>query len=535
MSGENKMDQSRNEQELWMDLQDLEAGTIDPGRREALMERLQGSQAARRSYFEFFQQSAILKMEGAKLHERGLLPVVDSNMRQRRLFQRSLLAAAALLILSGAIFALVRVTQPAPRVLRVAVAADTRWAVDGQVAKRSGNNLEVGEGATVRVLSGTVRLELESGALMVIQGPALASFPSLNRPVLRQGWLWVDSDSPGEGFEITTPDLIVRDIGTRFAVRVPPEGPTEVHVLEGEVVALPKGGGPPLASLKPDGKGYEIRADGTLVGLDLARDPFPELSKLLAALPAYRTTVQSQSPVAYWEFDFPKRGPAPTRATDADETPAQVFRGEPGVGARGIFQGFEKDNTSLRLLGKGERSVVAGLGGPHGVSRKEGAVSFWIRRLPGIAREEVLWLAGTSPTRVNIWPELNLLHTSLTPSGRVRFSIENGENDVILSSSRSIADGNWHHIVASWGPSSVDLYVDGWRSASDREARELREAETSGSYVRFGKPSANLAEQGAGAFSGWTDEIALWNRPLTHTEVAHQYQSAKGAKQDHPE
>ena len=55
-----------------------------------------------------------------------------------------------------------------------------------------------------------------------------------------------------------------------------------------------------------------------------------------------------------------------------------------------------------------------------------------------------------------------------------------------------------------------------------------RDPDFSGRYVRFGKPSSQMGERRVQPFTGWVDEIALWNRPLTHAEVHHQYQSARG-------
>ena len=111
-------------------------------------------------------------------------------------------------------------------------------------------------------------------------------------------------------------------------------------------------------------------------------------------------------------------------------------------------------------------------------------------------------------------------------------AIENGKFDVILSSTRSIVDGQWHHVAASWGSSAVDLYVDGKRVAHDDDFRILQEGVFSGRYVRFGKPSAAMSHRRVQAFTGWVDEIALWNRPLTNVEVHHQFHSAQGKSAD---
>jgi hypothetical protein len=84
-------------------------------------------------------------------------------------------------------------------------------------------------------------------------------------------------------------------------------------------------------------------------------------------------------------------------------------------------------------------------------------------------------------------------------------------------------------VVASWGPESVGLFIDGRLVAQDRGKRILREGSFRGRYVRFGKPSRDM-EAKVNPFTGWVDEIALWDRPLTEAEVAIQFEAARGRK-----
>jgi len=260
----------------------------------------------------------------------------------------------------------------------------------------------VTEGSTVEVFSGTIELRLQSGTNLVMQGPAMVNSQKLQRPVVQEGWLRIDSGaSDGD-----------------FAVEVA------------------------------------------------------------------------------------------------------------GVGNQGTYGGFEETNRSVYLSGDPEKSTIFGLSGPRGVLRREGAVSFWIRSLPGGPAEQVLWLAGQSQSGLRE-PEESFLHTRLTRKGRLCFSVKNEGDDVELISARSLSNGAWHHVVASWGPASVDLFVDGKLVARDQEARQFKEGVLTGRYVRFGKPGSDLRRRGFEPFRGWVDEIAMWNRPLTHEEVLHYYESAR--------
>jgi len=519
--------------DLWRALEDLEDGTLDPSRREEVTALLKRSPAARRAYLEFFEQSAIFQMEAARVYERDLLPDVDSASRRQLRLQRSMVAVAALVALMAMIGALISVTRAKPASLSASVAPETQWSIDG-VAQRPGSDpVAVSEGSTVRVVSGMVKLGLESGNQFVLQGPAIAAFPALHRPQLREGWLWIDASETDEPFQVEAAGLWVRNIGTRFAVRAPAEGPAEVHLIKGRVQVLAAHSGSVLGGLDTDGKAFAFTTEVKSEELPLAADPFPGLPELLGQPTNYRSAVIGQSPVGYWTFDIASEEPAPDEvresSTGYDENVAR--KGEPGIGPDSGFHGFPETNQSIYLTGHIDQSVVGDLGGPHGVSRREGAVSFWFRRSTDAAlRDEVLWLAGTGDGSLSV-PSRAIMHTRISASGRIVFEVENGDDRIHLSSSQDLVDGRWHHVVASWGTGSVDLYVDGQRVGSDHELRTMPEGMLRGRYVRFGKPSLDMPEN-FGAFTGWLDELALWDRPLSPTEVGIQYRVAVGAAGD---
>ncbi|MFT6862848.1 MAG: hypothetical protein ACJAVK_001408 [Akkermansiaceae bacterium] len=118
----------------------------------------------------------------------------------------------------------------------------------------------------------------------------------------------------------------------------------------------------------------------------------------------------------------------------------EVAFGAPGIGPKDVFNGFDETNKSAQLLADEKKSAIIDLGGPKGVTQREGAVSFWIRRLPDNQKEEALWLAGENKSGGSA-PEIAPIHTILTASGRIRLFIENGKFDIELTSSRKVADG----------------------------------------------------------------------------------------------
>ncbi len=734
-----------NRRELEMHLQDLFEGRLEGDALRDLQEELRSNPEARDTYRDYahLQNSLQLRADGIDLmHVVPMERVIKRH--QRRHLRNALFSAAAVLMLVGIVGALIMISRPEQGRLNAVTSADTGWMLDGAVQDPAKSKWTVAAGSTIQVWSGTLRLQLESGTAMVVQGPAEVSFPELDQPSLKSGWLWIDSGKSGGPIEVTTPELLVRDIGTRFGVRVPDQGPAEVHLIEGKVEVFAKSTQEMIAILEPEDRGFEIPATGEAIGLKLARDPFPELADLLAAPANYPTTVLGQNPSGYWRLDETE---TPELSNEIEEEiygrrDGTVRPGEPGPAPMSGFPGFAEENRALRLPGTpstiplslGTRPVHDGIlfrdefigdggdlngstpglakigakwvaspifkrngaihaaagsatlalepvkgviytldaslttlsspsedwialgfakgqstevglnsrfisgsvvgrawmlhrskdsarpvnrawlstdgadwawsgsspvGGPidlrivldttrgagqwtstwyakrpneerykmvretaplinesinsvgfavsggdisaniksltlradreisHGaeqsladaparVACEEGAMSFWMRRGSDPTRSEILWAAGTDLAD-------DAIYAHLTTDGRVGFFMENGRYDVLLTSEQSLVDDHWHHIAASWSPSSVDLYLDGKQVASDTEFRGRQMGILP--ELRFGNGSTGSSFM---PFTGWLDEIALWNRALTPSEVEHQFKSARG-------
>jgi len=159
-----------------MSLQDLETGTLGPLERDELMDLVKRSPAAQRVYLAYFEMSAMLQAEASMHEEQGKLAKIVRFDPPLRLFRRALIAASALIILAALLGTLIRAALPEVRELALTATADTRWSVSGGVRDVKGQSAIMREGSTLRVLTGTLELRLESGASMVLQGPAHVFF-----------------------------------------------------------------------------------------------------------------------------------------------------------------------------------------------------------------------------------------------------------------------------------------------------------------------------------------------------------------------
>ncbi len=90
-------------------------------------------------------------------------------------------------------------------------------------------------GETLNIKSGIARLALLNKAGVAISGPAELDLVSSEEVLVRHGSVSAFAPEEAIGFKVSTPDLEIVDLGTRFATSVAKDGTTDVHVFDGEV------------------------------------------------------------------------------------------------------------------------------------------------------------------------------------------------------------------------------------------------------------------------------------------------------------
>ena len=93
--------------------------------------------------------------------------------------------------------------------------------------------------------------------------------------------------------------------------------------------------------------------------------------------------------------------------------------------------------------------------------------------------------------------------------------------DFIATSANAYNDGNWHYAVATYdGSSTVRLYIDG-ASVATKSTSGATPDNTGTQPLRVGANSRTLNS----FFVGNIDEVRVWNRAVSSTEVSSQYNS----------
>lgn len=106
---------------------------------------------------------------------------------------------------------------------------------DGRV--EPGQSLRVG--SQLHLQAGLVKINMPTGAELLLQGPCNVLLKAPDRVQLREGRLTAHVAEWASGFAVETSSLKVVDLGTQFAVEADSNGNTEAHVLEGHVRIQP--------------------------------------------------------------------------------------------------------------------------------------------------------------------------------------------------------------------------------------------------------------------------------------------------------
>ena len=138
---------------------------------------------------------------------------------------------AALFLLIGYVMMNPRpMTQPTGTLVESVAARWDGKGFEGKIGTRLYNT-----DAPRQLLSGVVKIRLEEGTEVLIQGPAKFSAEDTNQLYLAFGKISSVVPPRAQGFVVRTPSATVVDYGTEFGIVVDKTGRTEAHVFKGEV------------------------------------------------------------------------------------------------------------------------------------------------------------------------------------------------------------------------------------------------------------------------------------------------------------
>jgi hypothetical protein len=151
------------------------------------------------------------------------------------------LGIAAALVLSVLVFRKPPApVESAPTFAKATFSEDAMWEVQGEHKPVHGV-ITVKQGGVIILHQGQAKLELNTSATALLEGPAALTFVSDESFHLERGSGRFRLSTPGKNLTVTTPTLTAVDLGTEFGVIAHPDKADELHVIEGRVRMSLKG------------------------------------------------------------------------------------------------------------------------------------------------------------------------------------------------------------------------------------------------------------------------------------------------------
>ena len=267
------------------------------------------------------------------------------------------------------------ISEPAPLALsHVGMLLDTEDAVwaDEELGDDIAYGTRFAAGKQLWLKSGIARIRFESGAGVVLEGPAQIKLNSSMNAKLNYGKLAAYVPDEAHGFTIDTPEIQIVDQGTRFGAVVDPLGKAEVHVFEGQVDVKPQSAAKTL-NLKASQAVLFSRQNELGAAIRLTPTKFadvPTLEQLTAAksgnyppmeaVPFEREALRNEYALVQTKSALPKG----ILAGEAFEYPAtSLLQQTGGVGFH--YEGWWADPNFTRLMVPEQRMQWGDLeGGP---------------------------------------------------------------------------------------------------------------------------------------------------------------------------
>ena len=216
-------------------------GDLTPEEFTGLEQHLEESPEARARFLEHVDLHNLLDQKFATPDSvarsmKGWVSVDLLVSRQRRRSARySLLAAAAVLVLLGVVLSIIFVPEPAPLVT-FRTSEDALLSVSHPTANQEDPKPgTLAKGSRLELRQGVVELTLASGVTVLVEAPADLTLNEEDRIHQHLGRARFRVPAGASGFQVQTPDLLIRDLGTEFGVLSSNENPDEVHVFKGKV------------------------------------------------------------------------------------------------------------------------------------------------------------------------------------------------------------------------------------------------------------------------------------------------------------
>jgi ferric-dicitrate binding protein FerR (iron transport regulator) len=502
--------------------------TFTEAQRTRLSRWLLESEAVREYYVRALAQSASLHSYASEMQSEAPERVVQVDFRHKAIWWASGLAAAAAVIF--AVWLPTR-SKPTPKpeiaapgeyVAQLTASKDLAWS-DSSGVLRPGDHLRRGQ--RLELASGHLEITFDSGARIILEGPASLDVNSAWDSTLRKGTLTANVPSQAIGFRVSHASVDVVDLGTEFTMIGDAHGAAEVLVLKGQVEASPRADVDQEAILLSQNEARRFAESGVSDVSDLAK----KFALFNQPVPLDRLVPSTH--YVHWSFDEP--------------TGEELFADILGVAKADATARLEsKDPAALefarvaspfRKALKFDGQLYARAAFPGISGKSSHTVAFWVR-VPeneplSDAYAMVAW--STSLKKLSARPVHINWNRNPTegPIGALRTDFGGGH----AMGMTSLRDGRWHHVAVVFVPGGDDeqppqvkQYVDGklesstivpgkTRGPAGPENSSLSDILWLG--CRLGPTGPRQDRPGQDRFRGELDELFIADRGLEPNEI----------------
>ncbi len=373
---------------------------------------------------------------------------------------------------------------------------------------------------TLTLNSGKAEITFDSGARVLLEGPATIDNLSSHHAKLLRGKSVVHIPNSASGFSLETPSNTFFDPNCSFALAVD-DSATEVFVLKGSLDTSPRDN---MAATTTLAESQSLRFNSTEnLPLQSLQIDVASLNKELPEL-----TEGKAAEFVHWSFDSVDNDTfAETGTHPYDRFAAVTASEEAGKGGYGIHSINGKFGRAIRLYGDGSylSTQFPGVSGT-----KERTVACWVR-VPRNNKDKHAYsiLSWGTPNKGN--GEKWQIGWNTANDGGVRGALRTEFGSGSVSGSKVICDASWHHVVSVYRPnnskniaSQILHYVDGkldtasWAKHSKIDT-DISNKNSHMAYIGKRLENGNKFS----TFSGSIDELYVFPAALTPRQISRLY------------
>lgn len=388
-------------------------------------------------------------------------------------------------------------------------ARDAQWATGQSV--QPGDDLP--RGKRLELERGLAEIILDSGATVVIEGPAAVDLHSGWEVALQKGVITTSAPKEAAGFRVRNRDVDVTNLGGQFAVHADREG-ADVLTLAGRVEASPAK--KPKDRVVLEGKDARRFGQGRV-------NPVVDLDRKMAKLEKQERPERKPRPANFVRWSFRGAKEMQWNAVASGIGPATLRLASAKNGGHSAPP-LAATNTAdwaraLRLDGRAYEAQI-----PQKALEKARTLAFWLRvpKDASLQRQSSLvsmqWRGRGARVAYNTEPEVGTVGALRADTNAGRHLIAVGKTD--------LRDSQWHHVtVMILGPrkdGSVQLkqYVDGNLNGSGLLPPQRPQIKTNkgalfADFLRVGDGDPESATDTHGEM----DDLYLGDRPLIPEEI----------------